>query len=378
MTAPSPRPARRLGEIRPSPIRVLSEGAPTDAIPLGLGEPTWELPATARAALADLPAVCAYGPNAGLTELRAAIADFHAAQPAEVMITCGSQGALFSLFLAWLEPGDVVLAPDPGFPAYPVLARLTGAEVRTYSLDAARGFALDPAALVATLHQTPKAKIVVINHPSNPTGGGADREALTVVAEACAAAGVLLISDEVYRDLYFGPRPPSLRDVWNGGVVLSSVSKGWGAPGLRVGWAVGPEAWLAPARTVHAFAVTAAALPSQYAALALLRASDSVLAAARLELIRRWDAVSSAALQHLGIPFDPPAGAFYLWLPLPPGVQDPMAFCLRLRDEGKVVVVPGATFGPAGAGHVRLSFAAQPGDLIEGLRRLAPYWRGQG
>lgn len=372
--APWPQPARRLQDVRPSPIRILSEGAPADAIPLGLGEPTWPLPAPARAALADQTATCPYGPNAGLAELRAAVADFHAADPSEVMITCGSQGALFSLFMAWLEEGDAVLIPDPGFPAYPALARLFGATPVHYPLDHARNFALDAAAVQAVLARTPRAKIVVINHPANPTGGGASAEQLAKLAQVCAAAGVLLISDEVYRDLYFGQRPPSLRDVWKEGVVVSSVSKGWGAPGLRVGWAVGPADWLAPARTVHAYAVTAAAWPAQRAALALLRASEEVLPAARAELGRRWDALTTAARRYLGWEPNVPAGAFYWWLPLPPNVADPMAFCLKVRDEGRVVLVPGQTFGPAGAGFVRLSFAAHPADIEEGIRRLAPFW----
>ena len=370
-----PQPARHLGEIRPSPIRVLSEGAPADAIPLGLGEPTWELPAVARAALAQSPAVCAYGPNAGLPELRSAVAAFHAATVEEVMICCGSQGALFSLFMAWLDVGDVVLAPDPGFPAYPALARLCGATTASYPLDAGRGFALDGQAVVSALRRTPGVKVVVVNHPSNPTGGGASREALATVARACASAGVLLISDEVYRDLYFGERPGSLRDVWDGGVVISSVSKGWGAPGLRVGWAVGPAHWLTPARTVHSYAVTAAALPAQHAALALLRASDEVLPAARTELTKRWSALQEAAQKYLHLDPTPPAGAFYWWLPLPAGVADPMTFCLRLREERKVVVVPGSTFGAAGRGFARLSFAARPEDITEGIRRLADFWR---
>ena len=112
-------PASRLDAIRPSPIRVISEGAPADAIPLGLGEPTWELPAPARRALAAESGPCGYGPNAGLLELRSALARWHGAEAEEILVTSGSEGALFSLLMAWLEPGDEVLIPDPGFPATP-------------------------------------------------------------------------------------------------------------------------------------------------------------------------------------------------------------------------------------------------------------------
>ena len=368
------RTASRLAALKPSPIRALSEGAAADAIPLGLGEPTWALPEPARRALAAFEGVCAYGPTVGLPELRAAIGAFHDAMPDEVLVTTGSEEALFALLHAWVEPGDKVLMSDPGFVAYRSIATLAGAETHTYPLDAANRFRLDADVLIAQL-DAPGLKAVILNHPCNPTGGGADREALRRVAEACEARGLLLISDEVYRDLALGASQPSLRDVSRYGVVTSSVSKGWGAPGLRVGWMVGDPAWIVPARTVHAFAVTTAALPSQRAALALIEASDTVLAAARGELRARWEALASALKTDLGLEATPPDGAFYHWMPLPPSANaDPMAFCLRLRDEAKVVLVPGLVFGEAGRAFARLSFAASPEQLREGVRRLAPFW----
>lgn len=368
------RPATRLSALKPSPIRALSEGAPADAIPLGLGEPTWPLPEPGRRALAAFEGVCAYGPTAGLPELRAAIAAYHRAAAEEVLVTTGSEEALYALLQAWVEPGDRVLMSDPGFVAYRSIATLAGAETITYPLDVAGR--LDPEALLARLH-TPGLKAVILNHPGNPTGGGASREGLRRVAEACEARGLLLISDEVYRDLTLGAPNPSLRDVSTYGVVTSSVSKAWGAPGLRVGWAVGDSRWLTPARTVHAFAVTTAALPSQRAALALIESSDTVLPAARAELRIRWEALAEALATHLGRRPAPPDGAFYHWLPLPATAHaDPTAFCLRLRDEGKVVLVPGLVFGEGGRSHARLSFAASPEQLGEGVRRLAPFWEG--
>ena len=368
------RPSSRVASLAPSPIRALSEGAAPDAIPLGLGEPTWPLPEPGRTALAAFEGVCAYGPTAGLPALRKALAAFHGAGVDEVLVTTGSEEALFALLHAWVEPGDKILMSDPGFVAYRSIAALAGAETITYPLDPANRFRLDAGALIARLDE-PGLKAVILNHPCNPTGGGADRAALRRVAEACEARGLLLISDEVYKDLYLGAPNPSLREVSGYGVVTSSMSKGWGGPGLRVGWMVGDPAWLAPARTVHAFAVTTAALPSQRAALALVEASGPVLAAARAELRTRWEALASALKTHLGIEALPPDGAFYHWMPLPLSAQaDPMAFCLRLRDEAKVVLVPGLVFGERGRAFARLSFAASPEQLAEGVRRLAPFW----
>jgi len=269
-----------------------------------------------------------------------------------------------------------VLVPDPGYPAYRALARLAEAEVVSYALDAANGWRLDPAAFEAALEANPRVRVAVLNHPSNPTGGGASREALAAVARACEGRGILLVSDEVYRELHFGEPVPSLRDVSHGGVVIESASKGWAAPGLRVGWAVGEPRWLAPARTVHAFAVTAASEPCQRAVLALLEASPSVLEASRRELVCRWETLGKAFQKHLGTCPARPDGGFYHWMPLPAGAgEDPLAFCVRLRDEAGVVLVPGFTFGAAGRGHLRLSFGASPAQVGEGVRRMAPYWR---
>ena len=375
----SHRAASRLSGLGASPIRRLSEGAPEDAIPLGLGEPTWDLPEPARRALAASSAIgaCAYGPNAGLPELRAAVAAFHGVESEEVLITVGSTGALHALFLAFVDPGDCVLLPDPGYPAYAALARLAGASPRAYGLG--EGWRLDAARFRTALEAGPRPRLAVINVPSNPTGGGVDLATLEAIARACAERGVLLVSDEVYRELYLGDRSPSLRDVSRDGVVLGSVSKAWGAPGLRVGWAIGDPAVLGAARIVHGYSATAAARPAQRAALALLEASDEVCAASRREVGTRWQALREATLAAWGSEAPAPDGAFYSFLPLPPGagepaLRDPWSFCMRLRDEARVVVVPGEVFGPAGRGHVRLSFAASPEQIREGVRRLAPFF----
>jgi len=364
-------PATRLAHLRPSPIRALSEGAPPDAVPMGLGEPGWDLPEPARLALARCQGPCSYGPNAGLPELQEAVGAFHGHPAAEVLLTAGSQGALFALIQAYAGPGDQVLVPDPGFLAYPALARLAAAEPVPYELG--EGFRLDGARFREALERAPRARLALVNHPGNPTGAGASLEALREVAEACAERGVLLISDEVYRELRLGDPVPSLREVTSDGIVLGSVSKAWGAPGLRVGWALGPAALLAPARLVHAYMVTAPARPSQLAALALLAASSQVLAEAREHLRLRWQAFSEAWAAHFGQAPPLASGGFYHWLALPAGA-DPMPFCLRLRDEGRVVVVPGQAFGEGGRGHIRLSYAGDPGRIREGVARLAPYW----
>lgn len=372
----APRPASRLSGVTASPIRAMYEGAPPDCLSLGLGEPGWELPEAAREALrlaSELKA-CVYGPNRGLPGLEKALGEFYGRSPDELMITAGSQAALFALFQAYAEPGSEVLVPDAGFLAYPRLAAMAGARPVAYGLGG--GGAFSAAAFRAALDASPAAAVAVINHPANPTGGGAEAAALRAAAEACASRGVLLISDESYAELHLGERQPRLAELTDYGVTVASLSKAWAAPGLRIGWALGRPEVLAPARLVHNYMNTAPARPSQVAAEALIRASAQVLPASRAALALRWERFRSAAERYLGLSPKAPAGGFYAWLRLPSGAEsDPPAFCLRVRDEGRVIVVPGLAFGEAGRAYARLSFAGAPDEIEEAMRRLGPFWR---
>lgn len=366
--------AARAAGLSTSPIRSIALGAPAGTISLALGEPGWPVPDAAVRALSGWAAeamTCSYGPNEGLPELVDALTERYAVRPGEVMVSAGSQAALFALFQAHVPTGSRVLVPDPGFPAYATLSALAGAQPTTYPL-AADG-SLDPEALISLLDRHNDVSLAVLNHPGNPTGGVATAVGLEAVARACERRGVTLLSDEVYRELTLAGPQPSVREVSDQAIVVESVSKAWAAPGLRVGWAVGPAQLLTPARLVHNAMTTAPARPSQVAAAALLRDSMRVLAESREELRRRW-AIAAAGPQVLQATRPVQAG-FYLWLPLPPwAAADPDGFVRRVRDEGRVLVVPGSAFGPAGRSHARVSVGGSRSELVQGLARLAPWW----
>lgn len=370
----SPRPAERVASLKTSPIRELSENAPPGAIPLGLGLPGWAMAEPGWRALRG-SGPCTYTAHAGLPELRDAIAARHGVGRDWVIVTTGAEGALTCLYNAWLDPGDRVLVPDPGFPAYPALARLVGAEAVPYRLAADRGYRLDVSALIARLDEVAP-RVVVINVPSNPTGGAAPAADLRRLADACAERDVLLVSDEAYRELYLDRVPAGIFDVARSAVAVGSASKAWAASGLRIGWMVGPPERVTPARIVQGYAVIGAARPAQAAVLALMQEAEAVLAESRRQLESRWAALEEAFASHLPEHrLVRPDGGFYLWLELPEAARDdPFAFCIRLRDEAGVVLIPGLAFGEAGRNHVRLSFAAGPDQIAEGVRRLAPFW----
>ncbi len=365
----------RTAGLATSVIRSFAAAAPPGNVSLALGEPGWPLPPVAREALttwAREVGRCAYGPNQGRGELREVLRQRLDVPDEHLMISAGSQAALYALFIAHVGAADVVWLPNPGFPAYRTLARLCGATIANYPL-AADG-SLDGLAVVEALDRdggedAGRPRLVVLNHPSNPTGGGATRAALELVAQECARRDILVLSDEVYRELPAGRPQPSMRTVDEHAIVTESVSKAWAAPGLRVGWASGPPELLAPAVLVHNAMNTAPAVPSQVAATALLEASDEVLTASRAELTARWDLLAAHAPDWMSS--DRPSGGFYQWVPTP--WPDAHAWATGLRDRGGVSVVPGSAFGSAGQGHIRISVGGPLDELVEGLRRLTDF-----
>lgn len=375
---PLPRTRHRPGRtqhLHPSAIRALASGAAPDVIDLGLGEPRWALPDAARGALArfDEP-TCGYGPAEGLPELREAVGRHHGVRAEDVMIGAGAQGVLFALLHTAAGLGDLVAVPDPGFPGYRTLTQVAGATPVGYPL--ADDGSLDPAAVVAVLDRYRPA-VLVLNHPGNPTGGRAEEGALRAVLAAAARRDCLVISDEVYRDLHLHPSPGAvevaadLPQAGPGVVAVSSVSKAWAAPGLRVGWAIGHPDVLGPARLLHQTMTTSASRPAQLAATALVDASAEVLPTSRAELRARWDVVAASPFAHHATEA---GGGFYLWLPTPESTQDTEAHARALRDEHGVLVVPGTAFGGRGAGRVRVGLGGDVGELALGLDRLADAW----
>lgn len=381
--------------------RVGNRDRDREVVSLALGEPTWPLAAEVREALARVEG-CGYGPHAGESDLRQAVAEYEGVDPDWVQITSGAQAALFALSQTFLGSGDAALVPDPGFPAYRSVAELAGARAVPYPLRESRGFELDPEGLFEVLDRTPGVRVVFVNHPANPTGGVASRQALLQVSDECSRRGVLLVADEVYRELYpqpcpeppseppsdrcvelgseldpvsdlgpRGPAPATLRSVTGTGLTLGSVSKSFGAPGLRVGWMTGPPDLLAACRAVHALMTTSAAGPSQAAASALLRNRDRVLPAARRELDRRWEAFLTTFTTTWVAANGPipqrPRGGMYVWLRVG---GDENTLCRRAREAFGVALVPGSVFGERGRGFVRLSLGAEPSTIRRGVARL--------
>jgi aspartate/methionine/tyrosine aminotransferase len=355
-------------------IRRIFDGAPPGSINLGLGQP--DLPTPSRIALAGIDGIVSgktgYTSTAGDPQVRAAIAARYpgfAAGAASVCVTIGSQEAVFASMMTLLDPGDDVLLPDPGYPAYPVVAQLLGAEAATYPLRSERGFRIDPADVESRL--TARTKLVILCSPSNPTGAMDLEDDLSALAGILARRGIPWLSDEIYAGFAYERKAPSISTFMpSGGLVVSGLSKDLSMTGWRIGWVVGPEAVVARIIAAHQYVVTCASSVSQAAALSALGPAAQADRDAYLSIFRARRALMADELGRIpGLTINLPDGAFYFFVDVR-AFGDSQEIARRLLSERRVIVIPGEAFGPGGAGFLRVSFAATDDDIRTGIRAL--------
>ncbi|MDQ1523803.1 MAG: aspartate aminotransferase [Pyrinomonadaceae bacterium] len=368
------QPAARLRGIEKSMIRQLFDRALPGSINLGLGEPDLPTPDVIRRAAVRViqDEQNGYTTHAGLPALRALVsADYPQlnATPDDVIITAGSQEALYLALLTLVDEGDEVLLPDPGFVAYPTIVRMAGGRPVFYRLPARDEFAFDEEDFRRRL--TPRTKAVVVISPSNPTGRTLSRRDLAAMADALRDSAAYVISDEIYREIYFGDeRPPSVSETHAArSIVIGGLSKSMSMTGWRVGWMCGAREVLKSALVLHGYVTTCASTVSQKAALA---AWTDEAAAARAETRRifraRRDQLLSLIENELKLPAIAPEGAFYLMLDVSAHGSS-LEVAERLLAH-RVITVPGSAFGAEGEGYLRLSFCADAPTLAEGVNRI--------
>jgi len=368
------RVARRMEGIERTLIRRIFDGAPPGSINLGLGQP--DLPTPPRISLAGIAGIAAgktgYTSTAGDPAVRAAIAARYpgvAAGAESVVVTIGSQEAVFASVMTLVDAGDEVLVPDPGYPAYPVVARLLGATPVPYPLRPERGFKIDPADVVSRL--TPRTRLVILCSPSNPTGAMDQETDLLTLAFELESRGVWWLSDEIYGGFAYEREAPSIsRFVPSGGLVVSGLSKDLSMTGWRVGWVVGPQAVIGRITAAHQYVVTCASSVSQAAALVALGEAANADRAAYLSIFSRRRSLMAEELRRIPeLPVTMPDGAFYFFLDVR-GFGSSLAIAERLLQNRRVIVIPGEAFGPGGAGFLRVSYAASDDDIRTGVRAL--------
>lgn len=368
------QPPSFLRGIEKSPIRQITDRAKPGDISFGLGEPDLATPEVIRreAIRVIQEERNGYTLQAGLPALRERVAQDYPhlkLSTDQVIITAGSQEAMYLALMTLVEPGDEVLIPNPGFVAYPTITHMAGGSSTFYQLPADNDFSFDLEDFKRQL--SPRTKVVICTSPSNPTGRTLTNEELRSMAQAVEQSGsdAFIISDEIYRDLYYtGERPSSISEFYPRTIVISGLSKSTCMTGWRLGWILGDEGVLRAAHLLHGYVTTCASTISQKSALAAW--SDEAVDA-RLQIRdtfhRRRDHLLGL-LRAAGLRCVTPDGAFYTMLDIRDyGSSMEVAEAIL---EGGVVTVPGNAFGSEGEGFLRVSFCADLPVLSEGVKRM--------
>jgi len=369
------QPPPFLRGIEKSMIRKISDRAKPGSISLGLGEPDLPTPnVIVREAVRVIQEERnGYTLQAGLPALRERIAGDYPhlnLSSDQVMVTAGSQEGLYLILRTLVEEGDEVLIPNPGFIAYPMITRMVGGRAVTYQLPAKDDFSFDVDDFKQRI--SPRTKVVICISPSNPTGRALSKDDLCAMADAVKESGsdAFIVSDEIYRELYYTPeRPASISEFYPRTIVVSGLSKSMRMTGWRIGWLAGEEALIKAALVLHGYVVTCASSISQKAALA---AWTDEAAASREEMraifLRRRDHLLRLLRNELGLRCVTPDGAFYTMVDVS-NYGDELHVAEAGLEHG-VVTIPASAFGSESTGFLRISFCADEERLSEGVRRL--------
>ena len=347
------------------------------AIHLEAGEPSFPTPwHICQAAIDALhKGDTKYTPNAGIPELRRAIAEDvgrrHGleVEADQVVVTTGGGAALFTAMKALTDPGDGVLMSDPTWPNYRMILAMQGLEPQPFPLLETDG--LIPRAEVIERHITDRSKVLIVNSPANPTGVVIPADALADLVELARRHDLWIISDEVYDQLTFDAEAvPTARFDSDGRVVtVNSFSKTYAMTGWRVGYAISQSDTAPLISKVQEPITSCVNSPAQRAALAALTGPQDAVAEMRGAYRERRDLVLKI-LDAGGVPVVRPQGAFYAWVDIGRSGMSDKEFARRLVVERHVAVVPGTTFGSRGSRSIRLSLATDTDLLTEGVSRL--------
>jgi aspartate aminotransferase len=369
------QPPKRLRGVEKSMIRQIFDRALPNSINLGLGEPDVMTPEIVRLAASRvvMEEQNGYTSHAGLPALRERVAADYAhtkGAPERVIITAGSQEALYLALMTLVDEGDEVLLPDPGFVAYPTIVRMAGGKPIFYRLPAAQDFSFDAEEFRRRI--TPRTKVVVLISPSNPTGRTLAPRDLAKMSAALEDTNAYAISDEIYRELYYTPaRPASISETYARTLVIGGLSKSMSMTGWRIGWLCGDEEVIKSALILHGYVTTCASTISQKAALEAAWTDEAARARAEMRRIfrDRRDYLLALLNNVPGWRAAPPDGAFYTMVKTG-AVSSSLEIAEEMLAHG-VITVPGAAFGSEGEGYLRVSFCAEKSVLAEGVRRMS-------
>jgi LL-diaminopimelate aminotransferase len=355
-----------------------------DVVSFGIGDPDIPTPPHVIDALVEAardPANHRYPETEGLPEFRRAVANWYERRfglsldpEREVLSLIGSKDGIGHIALCFIDPGDLALVPDPGYPVYSVGTLFAGGEPYYLPLREENGFLPDLDAVLPDVAR--RAKLLWLNYPNNPTGAVAGLDFFERTVAFARRYGLAVCHDGPYSEVAFdGYRPVSFlqaagaREV---GVEFHSLSKTYNMTGWRIGMAVGNATMIDALMRVKSNLDSGVPQAIQRMAIAALEGRQDCIEEHNAVYQRRRDRLVEA-LRAMGLVVQPPKASLYVWARVPQGYTS-MGFAARLLDDAGVVVTPGVGYGAAGEGYVRLSLTIPDDRLEEGLRRLKG-WR---
>jgi LL-diaminopimelate aminotransferase len=351
-----------------------------DIINLGIGDPDLPTPSPIVESLrkaAGNPKHHQYPSYEGMASFRAAVADwyrrrFHVTlDPAsEVLTLIGSKEGIGHVPLAFVDPGDVVLVPSPGYPVYPVGTSFAGGVSHIMPLTKRNGFLPDLDAIPTGV--AGKAKLMWLNSPNNPTSVVMSKEYFANVVKFARTHRIIVCHDAAYSEIFYdGKRPSSFLEVDGAkevGVEFHSLSKTYNMTGWRLGFAVGNKDVLAGLGKVKSNLDSGVFQAIQEAGITALGLDDSVTDGLRKVYQERRD-VLVPGLKRLGLEVDPPPAAFYVWVTVPKGYTS-ASFTAHLLEKAGIVTTPGNGFGEPGEGYIRMTVTTSKERLAEAVERI--------
>lgn len=375
--------SKRLQEIPPSGTvaisnlvsKMKSEGA--DIISFSMGEPDFTTPSNIVDSCIDSlkDGFTHYTPSTGIPELRKAIAETTKAKngipcsAANVLVTPTKQ-ALFMIALAYLNPGDEVLLPDPSWVSYEAHIRMVGAIPKYVTTSFDDGFVINPDKVQEAVSD--KTKMIVLNSPSNPTGCVQPEATLKGIADICVDNDLIALSDEIYEHIIYNGKHcsiASLPGMFDRTLTVSGLSKTYAMTGWRVGWLIAPEDDIKAVNKLQSHSITCCASFTQTASVEAITGSQKDRDAMVATFKKRRDLALDLLSEIPGLECNVPEGAFYLFPKYEAKISS-NDLAEKLLMDGHVAVTPGRAFGPAGEGFFRMSYAASEEDISEGIARM--------
>jgi len=319
-----------------------------------------------------------YTPNGGTPAFKRTMAEYYGKRfgveldpEKETIALIGSKEGLFNLSQVLVNPGDVVLVPDPGYPVYAASGIIAGAEIHYMPLQSENGFL--PCLADIPEQVARKAKILWLNYPNNPTGAIATLEFYKEALEFARRYHILVAHDAPYADVCFdGYHAPSILELPGAkelAIEFNSLSKTYNMAGWRLGMAVGNPDVIKMLSTYKSQMDSSIFLPILEAGMAALEGDQGWLEDRNAIYQQRRDIVVDG-LTRIGFTIDRPKAAIYVWARLPQGNADSMAYCARLLDETGVSTTPGVVYGQYGEGYLRISLGAATERIKEAVGRI--------